>query len=129
MLPPISRSNSEAFKWSSHLSRGVVIWTVLLLALDLHMVELTFERLVVQVVIFFLFPTMAAIATILQLASICIRFRLVPDMPEPALSLSVIFVYMRFTTVILPVMGILTFISSMTLVLIVKGTPHRLEVE
>ena len=84
---------------------------MLFLALDLHLCRLTLQSLVIKVVILFLFPAVTAIASIVEFASIGISFCLISGMPKSALNAAIIFKDMRLSSEILPIVGVLAFIS------------------
>ena len=84
---------------------------MLFLALDLHLSRLTLQSLVIEVVILFLFPAVTAIASIVEFASIGISFCLISGMPKSALNAAIIFKDMRLSAKILPIVGVLAFIS------------------
>ena len=111
LIASVSWSDADILYWKSYFFLGMIIWTMLFLALDLHPRWLTLQGLVIEIVILFLFPAVTAIATIVEFASIGVSFCLIFGMPKSALNASIIFKDMRFSAEVLPIVSVLAFVS------------------
>ena len=79
--------------------------------------------------VLFLLPAVAIYAPILQVAAIAVSLCLFLGGPESALLLVRVLIEMRFASVVLPVMCVLTLVTHVAPQLIIKGAPDSLEME
>ena len=111
LVASVSWGDADILYWKSYFFLGMIIWTMLFLALDIHPRWFTLQSLVIEIVILFLFPAVTAIATIVEFASIGVSFCLIFGMPKSALNASIIFKDMRFSAEVLPIVSVLAFVS------------------
>lgn len=129
LLTSIARDKAKAQGWCPHFGRRVVVCAVHLRAPAGLSAELALLSLIVQVVVLFLLPPMAAAASVLQLATVGVSLRLVSGVPEPALRRAIVFVDVRLAAKVLPVVGIHALVSNVASWRCREGAPYRLEVE
>ena len=124
--PTVARVQPHVSWRSPHLALRVIVRTMLLLALRCAVTLMDF---VVVWVVFFLLPAVAVNTAIFEVAAIGIDPCFFLSGPKVALLPGRILVDVRLAAEVLPVVGVLTFITHMTPHLVVEGAPDSLEVE
>ena len=122
----ISRIESEVNRRLSFFVLTVEVRTMFFTAADVTVALADFE---VVWMVLFLLPAVAIYAPVLQVTAVAVSLCLFLCRPESTLLLVRVLIDMRFATVVLPVMCVLTLVTHVAPQLIIKGAPDSLEMK